>query len=504
MLAKKYIFIFFMITTAIISTLLFYQTLNKTYTIIEINLDSNNDKKASNKTIKVYEYFVPVVGLKSFINDVTEESINNFKEILILKKDYNAVKTFLSDNITQTKIREFSTFNELAKYLNQGSNAVGIINAIDLKINVKAVSYEGIFLLNRDNIDNYKLKYIREIDIKNIEFTFEPNKLVKIGHTGSLIPARGIVYYIKNKFNDDFKRLFANTKELFNQIDFLSSTFEAPVLKEGKYCHACTTFVGPEKFMEAVAISGIDFFSLASNHIMDGDVEGLSNTQKLLDELKIPYTGASVINNDQAALPQIVQVNNLKIAYLAFNDTPGKEQWADENKPGAANISDWIIDNNGYTIKYEPNEQRIKYFVDRARQLSPDLIIVIMHWGSVEYTATPTEYVRNLANLLIKHGVDIIFGDHPHWVQEIEYINNKPVFYSVGNFIFDQTWSIETMQGVTIEVFIYDKRVINYRLHPHQIDLHNGTVILLKPNQKEYEQTLKRMLAVSQNLEILN
>ncbi len=443
-----------------------------------------------------------MVGIKSYVDNLNFNDLQN-KQVAILKEDEPVLNTLLQDY--NVKFNLFNNFDELSRYLNSNTDQIGILNFSNLHFRLKTIRFENIDILDsKSNLLDYKLKYVQELEsstMKTEESNIAQNKLTIIGHTGSMIPARLVEYYIRNYFKGDFNRLFLTTKPLFDSMDFVSSTFEAPVLGKGQPCIRCMQFIGPDDFMNAIGYSGLDFFSLASNHIMDGGVEALANTQRKLDELDIKYTGASTINNDDAAKPVLIDVNGLKIAYLAFNDTPGREQWAGENSPGSANISDWEIDSNGNTIKYEPNIERIKYFMQRAKDLNPDLVIVIMHWGGVEYTAQPTDYTRLLANLLIENGADIIFGDHPHRVQEIEYIQGKPVFYSVGNFVFDQDWSIETMQGMTIEINLYENKVINYRLHPHQLDLRqNGTIRLLGPNEPEYRQTLDRIYKVS-NLE---
>ena len=475
----------------------FIQTRN--YALSEKIIDSKNFIKPVFYNYKQTIYFAPVVGVKSYVQNINSATLIGQK-IAILESDEFYLKELLGSMKIEFVL--YQTFDELSAFLNSNLSALGILNFSELNFRVKTLSYDNIFLLDKkSDLSKYNLK-IEKILISQIQKEDKANltqsELRNIGHTGSMISARGIEIILRRKFGADFTRPFQNTKPLFDSIDFVSSTFEAPVLGEGRPCDACFTFVGPDKFMEGVAYSGIDFYTMATNHIMDGGIPALKNTQEKLDKLGIKYTGASTVNNDDAGKPVLIEVNGLKIAYLGFNDTPGRGQWADENSPGAASISDWDIDSAGRTIRYEPNEERIKYFIQRAKSLNPDLTIVLMHWGGVEYEAQPTSYTRKLAQLLMKNGADIIFGDHPHWVQEIEYIDGKPVFYSVGNFIFDQMWSIETRQGMTIELNLYKNKVLNFKLHPHQLDLYdNGTVQLLKPEQTEYKQTLDRVFRVS-------
>ncbi len=70
----------------------------------------------------------------------------------------------------------------------------------------------------------------------------------------------------------------------------------------------------------------------------------------------------------------------------------------------------------------------------------------------MEYQNTALPGVQNLARQLVDLGADVIVGHHPHWVQNIEHIEGKPVYYSLGNFIFDQMWSEETKKGLAIRL----------------------------------------------------
>lgn len=76
-----------------------------------------------------------------------------------------------------------------------------------------------------------------------------------------------------------------------------------------------------------------------------------------------------------------------------------------------------------------------------------------MHGGR-EYTRTPTELQTAFAHTAIDSGADIVIGGHPHWTQNIESYNGKYIFYSLGNFVFDQEFSSETKTGLAIQVFL--------------------------------------------------
>jgi poly-gamma-glutamate synthesis protein (capsule biosynthesis protein) len=89
-----------------------------------------------------------------------------------------------------------------------------------------------------------------------------------------------------------------------------------------------------------------------------------------------------------------------------------------------------------------------------------------MHWG-VEYQEKALPGVRGLAKEIIEYGADLIVGHHPHWVQDWEFIDGKPVFYSLGNFVFDQMWSEKTKKGLAV-VLTYESNgnLADYKLLP--------------------------------------
>jgi poly-gamma-glutamate synthesis protein (capsule biosynthesis protein) len=94
-----------------------------------------------------------------------------------------------------------------------------------------------------------------------------------------------------------------------------------------------------------------------------------------------------------------------------------------------------------------------------------DLIIVNIHWG-VEYEHVFNKTQQDLARDLIDSGADIIIGHHPHVVQGLEIYKNKPIFYSLGNFIFDQDFSRDTQEELAVEINFNPDGQAKARLYP--------------------------------------
>jgi poly-gamma-glutamate synthesis protein (capsule biosynthesis protein) len=101
----------------------------------------------------------------------------------------------------------------------------------------------------------------------------------------------------------------------------------------------------------------------------------------------------------------------------------------------------------------------------REMEEKTDLTIVFVHWGE-EYRTVHTDAQELLAHVLIDSGADAIIGHHPHVVEDVDEYRGKPIFYSLGNFIFDQYWGPEVEEGYAVRVTL-KKRSVTYELLPY-------------------------------------
>jgi poly-gamma-glutamate synthesis protein (capsule biosynthesis protein) len=106
--------------------------------------------------------------------------------------------------------------------------------------------------------------------------------------------------------------------------------------------------------------------------------------------------------------------------------------------------------------------------VAAARAAGADLVIVYPHWGS-EYDPTPFANQKALARMIIDGGADMVIGNHAHWAAAMEVYKGKPIWYALGNFVFDQTWSEPTMEGITLELTFRGTDLVQVHMRPHII-----------------------------------
>jgi poly-gamma-glutamate synthesis protein (capsule biosynthesis protein) len=116
-----------------------------------------------------------------------------------------------------------------------------------------------------------------------------------------------------------------------------------------------------------------------------------------------------------------LQINGVRVAFLGFVDMPLEGMMPLADLPGPA-LAD--------TARLLP--------AVRAARAKADRVVVLLHWGR-EYSPIPTEQQRQLAGAIVEAGANLVVGSHPHVLQTVERVGKGIVFYSVGNFVFDQS-----------------------------------------------------------------
>ena len=179
------------------------------------------------------------------------------------------------------------------------------------------------------------------------------------------------------------------------------------------------TFRVPPTYVSILTDMGVDVAGVANNHALDYGKDAYSDTLSTLHNAGIPTVGGGNSYNEAAA-PAVFKKNGETFAILA----------ASRVIPSGS----WNIDNStpGMLTTYDPNEL-IKEI--KKAKASYDHVLVEVHWG-VEYHDHPEDYQVDFAHKYIDAGADAVIGMHPHVLQGIEFYNGKPIFYSLGNFMF--------------------------------------------------------------------
>ena len=229
--------------------------------------------------------------------------------------------------------------------------------------------------------------------------------------------------------------------ELFSaSAELLNSSRHNIVNLEGVIANSLTApewkqflLIMPPKAATLMRAAGIDAVTLANNHVMDFGFAGLLSTLSSLSKAGIDRCGAG-INLAAATAPLILDLERQRLCILAFSKTWPSTFWATSQRPGTAFAAEETV-------------------VEAVRncKLGGSFTVAIFHWGR-EGKIQTIEYQRELAHLAIDSGADLVLGHHPHVVQDIEVYRQRPIFYSLGNFVFGTDPANSKPEGLAVRL----------------------------------------------------
>jgi poly-gamma-glutamate synthesis protein (capsule biosynthesis protein) len=231
-----------------------------------------------------------------------------------------------------------------------------------------------------------------------------------------------------DRYGQDYP--FQNMDNAYLQTnDLLIANLEGPVAQKAISTTKSIAFRFLPDIVPLLKKYHFDTFSIANNHALDMGAQGLTDTYQLLQEGGLTPFGHPRDLSDRSVA--FHTVNGRKIALLGLNHTDFKlDKVAVVNR-----ISE--LRAGGYDV------------------------IPFIHWG-VEYKHTPSTEQVELAHAFVDAGATAVVGMHPHVVQSVEIYNKAPIFYSLGNAVFDQYFSQDTQEGLSFTM----------RLEPEELHIY--------------------------------
>lgn len=255
---------------------------------------------------------------------------------------------------------------------------------------------------------------------------------IQISLVGDLGLARFVNYTCRQTNN--FSLPFKNVEQIFRDDDFVFGNLETPLMSSGCKSVAHNTFVFCADSKYAPYLRENKFVvSLANNHIFNYGQDGYKQTKQILEEEEIIY---SYSTKDKPIVSW--EKKGMKFCLGAFDLLD--KVWTKKEMIDLAKIYD-----------------------DKC-----DWLIFSIHWGN-EYLPKPEAWRVELGHELIDAGVDIIAGHHPHVWQDYEVYKDKLILYSMGNFIFDQNWSVPTSKSNITKLRLSKDRIVDIKLLPISI-----------------------------------
>jgi poly-gamma-glutamate capsule biosynthesis protein CapA/YwtB (metallophosphatase superfamily) len=438
-----------------------------------------------------------------------EGNSSKWPQVIVGDADRDAIARAL--DITLGASVESGDLEQIRQKTREGY--LGLVRASDLSPRVRALALGGASLVGQDRIgklsqwpliatvqapvdaawdadatwtlvaggDMFLDRGVRNTTLekgKGVHYPFDGGTARVTGHC-TCSPSQQIpnelVPTVKRTGNDGIVR------EFVKRADLAIANLENPIPDSPDWHLSGTHFGGPPILLKMFPAAGIDLVSLANNHILDYGAAGIEMSRKNLEEAGIPFTGAGR-NVKQAGEIGYLEANGRRIAIIACVDKSSKPAgFASEQSAGGLSC----------------RKNFVLPRIAEAKQ-NADIVIVFPHWG-VEYTRYPIDQQRKLANTWIDAGADIILGSHSHVYGGLEDIDGHAVVYSMGNFIFDQYWSTDTMESALTELTFQGSRLVQIRLHPYVI-LDQAQPNFLNPATDDGKGLLKEAREVADSL----
>jgi len=251
---------------------------------------------------------------------------------------------------------------------------------------------------------------------------------------------------------------FQHVRSLLMNADLRVANFESSAGTQGKpdpgkpYSFR-TTPSAVSKFAEVFNVAG-----LANNHAGDfGRSDLVETIASLRKSGATPFGGGN--NPTEAHQAATFEVQGVKIALLGYLDFFPRWFSAAPGMPGVA----WL------------DQDQVALDIHKAKADGADVVIVVPHWG-IEHEPLANDRQRRMAKAMIDAGADAIVGGHPHVVQDSEIYKDKPIFYSLGNFVFDGFEDEDNITGWMLSVALDKKGVRSLETHVVRLDMNGSPV----------------------------
>jgi poly-gamma-glutamate synthesis protein (capsule biosynthesis protein) len=258
---------------------------------------------------------------------------------------------------------------------------------------------------------------------------------LSITFTGDVLLDRGVRQFVEHRSVDKLFSPFVDS--VFQSSDLVVANLECPATKIRQPAFKQYIFRAEPEWLQTLKAHGITHLNLANNHSVDQGRIGLADTKKNIQEAGMIPIGAG--DNMQEAAQPVLLASTPRNVYLLTSLQMPLENFS--YLPDKTSVSHEDLDS-------------LKTRVRQLKETDPCCyIIVSLHWGG-EHTLRPVPLQRQQAHQLIDAGVDALICHHTHTLQTIEQYQGKPIYYSIGNFIFDQKKPINSkacMVKVTIK-----------------------------------------------------
>lgn len=339
-----------------------------------------------------------------------------------------------------------------------------------------------------------------------------------------------------NRENPD--SIFDGVREVLKQGDLIFGQLEPCLAHTGSPLpQSRLPMRGNPEGGAAIARAGFNVISFATNHCMDWGREAFFETMDVIRENGMTCIGAGK-DIREACKPYIVNVNGVRIAFLACCSILPQNYFATEDRPGCAPLRGLTVyeqiehDQPGtpariHSFPLQMDLDRLTADI-RAVRDQADLVMVSLHWGIHFVPAVIAQYQKIAAHAILDAGADIILGHHTHILKPVELYKGKPIIYSMANFALEPPFAFaenldlcnsprhkelqelnpewkkmpekpmptDCYKSMLLKVKIQDKKIAAVSFIPVQLD-EQSNPIALTPADPEFEEIVAYMREIT-------
>ena len=211
---------------------------------------------------------------------------------------------------------------------------------------------------------------------------------------------------------------FSLVREYLEKDDFTFANNEVIFTSRKNHADKKTNLKAAAPYAQVYLHSGVDAVNTANNHAMDFFAEGYADTLAALDSCGIPHFGTLYPSTKRA-----------------------------QDRLGVYEVKGIKIGAVGFSYPQDSDVKKIAERIQTLREEGCDLVVVALHWGR-EVQSSPQSWQFSYARKIIDAGADVIWGHHPHILQQVQFYQGKPIFYSTGNFTFGSMSNVDPDTGI--------------------------------------------------------
>ena len=285
-----------------------------------------------------------------------------------------------------------------------------------------------------------------------------PGEVTTVSVVGDVMLGRRVA---QASGNDPIRTLRPTAKRLAS-AEITVGNLESTLSDDGAPTQGGDSFAADPEVLEGLELAGFDLVSLANNHVGDYGQRALRQTLDELRDADLPYVGAGR-DLAEARRPVVITRDGVRVGFLG-TDSIGETPSATADRGGTNRLN--MPPRTGPL-----NERQLDRIAADIERLADevDVVVVIPHWGT-QYTHLPEASQRRAARAFAEAGADLVIGGHPHWVQGWETSGDTVVVHSLGNFVFDMDFQTKTMEGIFVEIVLWDGAVKAVEPVPYVLD----------------------------------